>query len=207
MPDLVPNLKEFQNSLLRYPYLDRSALYYLTCAREENCLSSSANGQSNTDIRKLLRFNSLTMNYGTADFSPALNRENWIWHQCHNHYHSFENFITYDVLNREGIEVAEGHKASFCLEDSLCDYGAQTRYRCSTGIQGISKNCGDLYARHLDCQWIDITDNEDGSYLLRQTVNADRLSPETDYRNNEIECEIDIQFGYYIRVFDCRHSG
>ncbi len=146
------------------------------------------------------------MNYGTTDFTPALDRSKWIWHSCHNHYHSYENFITYDILNKAGVEVAEGHKASFCLEDSFCAPGGYQRYRCATGNQGISKNCGDLYGRNLDCQWIDITDNGGGSYLLRQTVNAEKLTPETDYRNNEIECEIIIS-SRSIVTGTCKHSG
>lgn len=180
LPDLVPSLSQFERSLRNYPYVDRLPMYYLTCALEENCLSSSANGRRNSHYRSLLRFDSLTMNYGTTDFTPALDRSRWLWHACHNHFHSYENFITYDVLNTAGVEVAEGHKASFCLEDSFCAPGGHERYRCSTGVQGISQNCGDLYARHLDCQWIDITDQGDGTYLLRQTLNADRLTPETD---------------------------
>ena len=64
-------------------------------------------------------------------------------------------------------------------------------YRCSgTRQQGISKNCGDLYGRYLDCQWIDVTDVPVGTYRLRQHVNPDSLSPESDYRNNIISCDI-----------------
>ncbi len=186
---MVPNLEQFEDSLRNRGYTHFTDIRSLICAREENCLASSANGQD-YGYRNLLRFDSLTMNYGTADFVPALDRDNWIWHICHNHYHSYENFITYDILNTDNVEVAEGHKASFCLEDSRCDYGGYERYSCATGYQGISKNCGDLYYHGLDCQWIDITDNGDGIYLIRQTVNAERLTPETDYKNNEIECEI-----------------
>jgi hypothetical protein len=63
-------------------------------------------------------------------------------------------------------------------------------YRCGTGEQGISQNCGDYYGRYLDCQWIDVTDVPPGTYQLRQHVNPDRLSPESDYRNNIITCDI-----------------
>ena len=177
------------------------------CAMEEGCLSSSAEGTAQYSYRHLLRFSSQTMNFGTADFLPTLRPHEWIWHSCHNHFHSFEEFIHYDLLDlATGEKVAEGHKASFCLEDSACETGSSPRYRCSTGIQGISINCGDLYGRHLDCQWIDVTDVDPGTYLLRQRVNPDRLVPETDYRNNEVTCRVQIYPGFYLATTDCQLS-
>ena len=204
---MVPILSRFQQSLTYYRQIHRMPMTDLECALEENCLASTARNEIG-DYRDLLRFDSLTMNLGTAPFSPALDPDKWIWHECHEHYHSYENFITYDVLNRAEVEVAEGHKASFCLEDSMCLSGVYSQYRCSDGRQGISVNCGDLYGRHLDCQWIDVTDIGNGKYLLRQTVNADRLTPETDYKNNEIECAF-TKIGLYL-ILDtdsCKHSG
>jgi hypothetical protein len=66
------------------------------------------------------------MNWGTADFRPNQRRDQWQFHTCHNHFHSFEAFIHYDLLNyTSGEKVAEGHKASFCLEDSTCRGGGR----------------------------------------------------------------------------------
>lgn len=181
-------------------------MYYLQCAVDDECLATAAYGKPNDHVRELLRFNSLTMNLGTQDFRPISNQEDWVWHNCHQHYHSFESFIHYDILDVNMKKVAEGHKASFCLEDSSCLAGASPSYRCSTGVQGISVNCGDLYARHLDCQWIDITGLTPGRYIVRQIVNPNRYVAESDYRNNVISCTIDYT-GLWYRQFNCALSG
>ena len=51
LPDLVPDLEKFQSSLVNVPYVDRLPMYYLTCALDEKCLSSSATGQPYTHYR------------------------------------------------------------------------------------------------------------------------------------------------------------
>ena len=81
------------------------------------------------------------------------------------------------------------------------------RYGCSTGNQGISANCGDLYGRYLDCQWIDVTDVPLGIYLLRLQVNPDYLVPESDHKNNEVTCGIELTPGFGIKHYWCRLSG
>ena len=55
------------------------------------------------------------------------------------HYHSMEVFANYDILDYQGNKVADGHKASFCLEDVECMPGASKRYECvGYSDQGMS---------------------------------------------------------------------
>jgi len=202
---MLPKLREsLRSSLAIHP----TPVSHLVCARQEGCLASDADNASYSSIRTLLRFDSLTMNYGVADFIPLLNPSEWQWHACHNHYHSFDVFVEYNLLHLNGTKVAEGHKASFCLEDTVCDIGAHRRHLCATGIQGISMNCGDLYGRHLDCQWIDITGVPSGTYNLQLHVNPYQLAVESDYRNNIIQCMIRLSLeGQYITTISCLQSG
>jgi lysyl oxidase-like protein 2/3/4 len=48
-----------------------------------------------------------------------------------------EVFATFDIIDNTGRRVAEGHKASFCLEDNTCMPGVEPKYDCANyGDQG-----------------------------------------------------------------------
>lgn len=104
-----------------------------------------------------------------------------------------DEFSLYELLDADTQkQVAEGHKASFCLEDTSCDSGYYRRYACTTHTQvskpspvngmyysswtsvnqsvcsqGLSPGCYDTYNADIDCQWIDITDVSPGKYILK----------------------------------------
>ncbi|NWY08203.1 LYOX oxidase, partial [Nothoprocta ornata] len=106
LPDLVPDPYYIQAST----YVQRMSMYNLRCAAEENCLA-----------RMIL---------ATSD--PSSTTYPW----SHRHYHSMDEFSHYDLLDASSHrKVAEGHKASFCLEDTSCDYGYYRRYACTAHTQ------------------------------------------------------------------------
>ena len=49
--DLVPDVDRLRDSMVARRYIDRLPIYYLLCALEEGCLSTSANGAPQTNER------------------------------------------------------------------------------------------------------------------------------------------------------------
>ncbi|EDO37718.1 predicted protein, partial [Nematostella vectensis] len=119
------------------------------------------------------------------------------------HYHSMEVFSTYDLIDDRGQKVAEGHKASFCLEDTGCDAGIHRHWNCTDGgDQGVKPNCYDEYKWTIDCQWIDVTDRPHGNYRLQIKVNPNQMVAETDYDNNIAMCDA-YDYGSFLLMQNC----
>ena len=119
---------------------------------------------------------------------------------------NFENKHTFPfrfVGRDTGVKVAEGHKASFCLEDTKCDPGFERVWNCTDrGDQGISPGCYDIYYYNIDCQWVDVSDFVHGGFNLRVHLNPGNQVAESDFKNNVAKCSV-YDYGSYLICNKC----
>jgi hypothetical protein len=175
-PDLMVVQSAIENSLVRDQFPAQN------CWVQEGCLRGYGD-------RTVIRFTTHIKNIGATDYyigNPGTNPGQFTFGNCHGHPH-YEGYAEYVLYKNTGQTIPIGFKNGFCVLDLECSGGGTAQYGCSN--MGISTGCGDIYGAGLDCQWIDITDVDPGSYILAVKVNWDQ-SPdalgrvESDYVNN-----------------------
>jgi hypothetical protein len=146
--------------------------------------------------RKLLLFDASIANIGAGNLvigNPALRTNLFHFSECHGHYH-LKGFSSYALLNQSGTAVRRARKQGFCLRDDapyFADHPPARGFDCDN--QGITRGWQDIYDKSLDCQFLDITGVKAGRYLLRVTVNPNRVLRESNYDNNSATVPVTIQ--------------
>jgi hypothetical protein len=163
-PDGRPDLIVVENEIKTSIFL--STIQASNCQVIEGCLT----GYGNRDI---IRFTTHIKNIGNADYyigTPETQPTQFSFGNCHGHWH-YEGYAEYTLYDLNGQPIPVGFKNGFCVLDLECGDGGNAQYGC--GNMGISKQCGDIYDSGLDCQWVDITDVDTGTYTLVVKVNWD----------------------------------
>ena len=177
-----PDLMVVEDAIVNSIYATTMQVNESDCYISEGCLNGFG-------TREIVRFTTHIKNIGELDYyigSPNSDNEQFEWGDCHNHWHH-KGYAKYDLFELDGSYIPIGFKNGFCVMDLECSGGGTGQYGCST--MGISAGCGDIYSSGLSCQWIDVTDVEDGTYFLIVRANWDFIPDalgreETDYTNN-----------------------
>lgn len=151
------------------------------CDVEEECVTGMGE-------RELIRFSTWIANIGNVDYyigDPTDNPDQFDFENCHGHTH-YKGYAEYILYDTNGVPLPVGFKNGFCVMDITCWDGV-AKYGCSN--MGITAGCADIYGSGTQCNWIDVTDIEDGTYTFVARTNWDQ-SPdalghiELDYQNN-----------------------
>lgn len=162
------------------------------CLIEERCVGGVGR-------RRILRFGTRIANVGNVDLRlgrPEEGNPLWDWDECHGHYH-FDAYAIYDLVDvASGERLPIGAKAGFSVID-IGVYDPEIAVDGCRGYngrnQGITAGCQDTYGRHLQCQWVDVTDVPDGLYDLVVTTNPERRFAELDHGNNAASVRVRLQ--------------
>lgn len=109
-------------------------------------------------------------------------------------------------MDFQGNRIAEGHKASFCLEDNDCTGPYEAKYDCENyGDQGITPGCKDIYHANIDCQWLDVSELDTGTYIFKMAINPEFKVAEQTFENNVAVCTL-IYTQQYASVSNCSYA-
>lgn len=64
-------------------------------------------------------------------------------------------------------------------------------------------NCSDIYRYNIDCQWVDISEMDPGTYKMVVSINPEFKVAEISYDNNAAACTL-LYTESYARVYDCK---
>ncbi len=156
-----------------------------SCTVQEGCAVAGT--------RRLLRFATETRNIGNADLVLGDPEGNPLFEfdPCHDHYH-FSGYAEYRLITSNGV-VAVSAKHGFCLLDSFrWDPNASpvAGYDCDN--QGLQAGWADVYSSSTPCQWIDITDQPPGDYVLEMEANPLHLLAESTFTNNVVSIPVTL---------------
>ncbi len=171
LPQTHPDCPEGPDLLVHQQTL-ASSIYLTTINSTDPCLVAEGclRGYGQRDI---IRFSTRIDNIGEKDYFigvPAFGNPQFTYDNCHNHFH-YDGYAEYLLFDSEGNSSPVGYKNGFCVLDLFCPNGGLAKYGC--GNMGISVGCADEYSSGLPCQWIDVTDTPDGTYLFVTRVNWD----------------------------------
>jgi Lysyl oxidase len=140
---------------------------------------------------KLLRFDFLSYNAGTADLvigSPAARPDLFVWSAGHGHYH-LKDFNEFLLFKSSGALATVGYKQAFCAIDieRISPTASTTgQFHDCNSDQGISAGWADVYSAFLACQFIVLDGVPDGDYTLQSTTNAQHRVGEDCFGDNTI---------------------
>jgi hypothetical protein len=183
-PDLIVD-GDYLAQTLQIDYIDAED----ECLINEGCIRALGR-------RKLIRFGTRIANIGSADLrlgAPREGADEWTWDQCHQHFH-YEAYAAYDLYDvANDVMIPIGAKSGF----SVIDIGVWDAELAPNGCvgynggnQGITAGCQDTYSRSLRCQWVDVTDIEDGEYEVVVTTNPEASIEEVDLMNNSARVRV-----------------
>jgi lysyl oxidase len=161
--------------------------YEPACILEKECVRAPG-------ARRLLRFESSVVNLGEADLVlGASGVTPQVRVAACNGQPYVQNYLRYELVDDHGA-VAASNEGRMLPPACVMSFGGPTttpppRFNC--GLLGVPVGVVETYdSGSTDCQWVDITGVPAGQYVLRVTVNPDRVWPESNYENNSLELPI-----------------